>query len=170
MACDLHKSPRHRVRCRDRGKIRAIPVTERSKPRVRLKLVPENTLRYCFFFTWSFYTLPPSFEEVLRSVNINGRDNDFLRDLLRERIQSLLNNASLHVPTAEESREMTALLAEIDVQLARHAAFVRDRILPLQTALRDAGLAPIDLAAEPPKPKVDEIRDEHAARRGDESR
>ena len=104
---------------------------------------------------------------VFSSYPINGQDNDFLRDLLRERIQSLLNNASPHVPTAEESREMTALLAEIHVQLARHAAFVRDRILPLQTALRNAGLAPIDLAAEPPKPKADERRDEHAARRGD---
>lgn len=85
---------------------------------------------------------------ILSSNPINGQDNDFSRDLLRERVQSLLNSASLHVPTG-------------------HATFVRDRIPPLQTVLRDAGLSPIDLAAEPLKAKPGEYRDEHAARRGD---
>ena len=105
---------------------------------------------------------------VMSSYPLNGQDNDFLRDLLRERVQSLLASASTLAPTAEEHRESVALLREIDDELERHAAFMRDRVAPLQAALRDAGIGPLDLAAKPAKPKAGERQDEHGARRGDE--
>jgi len=105
---------------------------------------------------------------VLSSYPVNGQDNDFLRDLLRERVQSLLGNATVLAPTAEQARESAALLSEIDAALAQHAAFMRDRVAPLQTALHDAGSAPLDLAAKPAKPKPGEKLDEHGERRGDD--
>ncbi|GAC1310772.1 MAG: hypothetical protein NVSMB19_25100 [Vulcanimicrobiaceae bacterium] len=104
----------------------------------------------------------------LSSYPVNGQDNDFLRDLLRERVQSLLAGASILAPTAEQRRESGVVLAEIDAELARHAAFMRDRVAPLQTALREAGIAPLDLAAKPVKPKAGEKQDEHGERRGDD--
>lgn len=103
---------------------------------------------------------------VLSSYPLNGQDNDFLRDLVRERIQSLIANATLLAPTAEQTRESRALLREVDAQLARHAAFLRDGVMPLQGALARAGTAPLDLAAKPPKTKPDDKEDEHGERRG----
>ncbi len=105
---------------------------------------------------------------VLSSYPVNGQDNDFLRDLLRERVQSLLGNASTLSPTAEQQRESVALLREIDAELAKHTAFMREGVVPLQTALRDAGSAPLDLTAKPAKPKAGEKADEHGERRGDD--
>jgi hypothetical protein len=80
------------------------------------------------------YSIWPPAKRVLSSYPIDGQDKDFLRDRLRERIQSLLGSAALHVHIAEEWRETTGLHAKIDPHLARRAAFVRERVLPFRTS------------------------------------
>ncbi len=102
---------------------------------------------------------------TLSSHPENGQDNDFLRDLLRERVQSLLGIASALSPTAEQTRESGVLEREIDRALAAHEAFMRDRVRPLQTALAAAGVSSIDLAARPPKADSNVPQDEHGERR-----
>jgi hypothetical protein len=100
---------------------------------------------------------------TLSSHPQNGQDNDFLRDLLRERVQSFLNATSTLAPTAEQTRASDELMREIDVALAEHDRFVAARIVPLQANLRAAGLAPLALDARPPKESAAE-RDEHGSK------
>jgi len=102
---------------------------------------------------------------TLSSHPENGQDNDFLRDLLRERVQSLLNGTTILSPTAEQTRESSALEGETDLVLADHQRFMNAQIAPLQLALKAAGLAPIDLEALPAKPVPGGRRDEHGSRR-----
>jgi len=102
---------------------------------------------------------------TLSSHPENGQDNDFLRDLLRERVQSLVGIATTLSPTAEQTRESTALEREIDSALAAHDAFMRNRVRPLQAALTTAGVPAIDLAARPAKPDPNAPEDEHGDRR-----
>jgi hypothetical protein len=96
---------------------------------------------------------------------LNGQDNDFLEDLLRERVQSLLGVSSALGPTAEQIRESAAVRAEVDAALAAHAAFMHDRVAPLQIELKAMGVAPIDLDAKPAATKSDGTEDEHGERR-----
>jgi hypothetical protein len=103
--------------------------------------------------------------ERLSSYPVNGQDNDFLEDRLRERIGSLLGIATTLSPTAEQERESAVVRREVDAALAAHAAFMRDRVAPLQVDLARAGLKPIDLSAKPPEQKKDEKADEHGSRR-----
>ncbi len=106
---------------------------------------------------------------ALSSHPVNDQDNDFLEDLVRERIQSLIGIASTLAPTAEQVRESAVVRHDADLLLARHAAFLRDRIAPLERRLASLGLAPLDLAARPVKPaKHDDLEDEHGTRRGDD--
>ncbi|MBD5605870.1 MAG: hypothetical protein IAI48_12400 [Candidatus Eremiobacteraeota bacterium] len=105
---------------------------------------------------------------TLSSHPVNGQDNDFLQDLLRERVQSLGNIASTLSPTAEQTRESAALRTEVDAALDAHARFMRDRVAPLQRLLVRSGLAPIDLEAKPAFVKPDPKDDEHGSRREDD--
>jgi photosystem II stability/assembly factor-like uncharacterized protein len=105
---------------------------------------------------------------ALSSHPLNGQDNDFLEDLLRERVQSLIGIASTLSPTGEQVRESGALRREIATALRAHAAFLHDRVAPLQNALKAAGLDPIDLAAKPVLSKPDDKADEHGERREDD--
>jgi photosystem II stability/assembly factor-like uncharacterized protein len=105
---------------------------------------------------------------VLSSHPVNGQDNDFLEDHLRERLQSLLGIATTLSPTAEQERESGVVRGEVDAALAKYAAFLRDRVGPLQAEFVSAGLKPIDLTAKPPVEKKDEKADEHGARREDD--
>jgi len=105
---------------------------------------------------------------LLSSHPLNGQDNDFLQDLLRERVQSLLDVAHTLSPTAEEERESGVVRREIDAALATHAAFLRKDVAPLQAALVKAGLRPVDLTAKPPETKKDDGADEHGTRREDD--
>jgi photosystem II stability/assembly factor-like uncharacterized protein len=101
---------------------------------------------------------------TLSSHPQNGQDNDFLRDLLRERVQSLMNSTTLQSPTAEQSRATSEVLREVDAALATHERLMKDQIVPLQTALQAAKLAPLDLEARPLPPTPGARRDEHGSR------
>ncbi len=106
--------------------------------------------------------------DILTCHPINGQDDDFLRDLLRERLQAQLDDTGPLSPTEAELREGAALHSEIDAALKRHDAFMRDQIAPLQGALTAAGLKPIDFAEKPPEPKKGEPVDEHGSRKDDD--
>jgi len=95
----------------------------------------------------------------------NGQDNDFLQDLLRERVQSLIAIASTLSPTDEQLRESDAVRREVDAALVAHATFMRERVAPLQRAFGVNGIAPIDFAAKPALPTHDDSADEHGERR-----
>ncbi len=99
---------------------------------------------------------------------LNGQDNDFLEDLLRERVQSLIGVSSTLGPTAEQMRESAAVRGEVDTALAAHAAFMRDRVAPLQIELKAMGVPTIDLDAKPATKKSDGTEDEHGERREDD--
>jgi hypothetical protein len=106
---------------------------------------------------------------ALSSHPVNDQDNDFLEDLVRERLQSLIGIDSELSPTAEQLRESAAVRAEASALLARHAAFMRDRVVPLEGRLTALGVAPLDLGAKPVKPaKPNDLEDEHASKRGDD--
>jgi photosystem II stability/assembly factor-like uncharacterized protein len=105
---------------------------------------------------------------ALSSHPLNGQDNDFLEDLLRERVQSLIGVSSTLGPTAEQVRESAAVRAEVDAALAAHAAFVHDRVIPLQNDLKAIGIPMINLEAKPPATKSDGTEDEHGERREDD--
>jgi hypothetical protein len=78
----------------------------------------------------------------------NSQD-DFLEDLLRERLMTFIGSASRSTPTAEQVREAGELTRETNVALARYRTFVAAEIMPLQQELERAGAA-LDLAAKPP--------------------
>ena len=105
---------------------------------------------------------------TLSSHPQNGQDNDFLRDLLRERVMALLNVTTTLSPTAEQTRESIVLAGEIDRALQSNDAFVRSELTPFQTALAAAGQPGLDLAARPPKPDPKIRRDEYGERRENE--
>ncbi len=105
---------------------------------------------------------------TLSSHPVNGQDNDFLRDLLRERVQSLIGIATTLSPTEPQRRESEALRGELEPELARHVDFMRERIAPLQAELSGAGLKPLDLEATPAPQKPGEHIDEHGSRSEDE--
>jgi hypothetical protein len=84
-------------------------------------------------------------------------------------VQSLIGIDSELSPTAEQLRESAAVRAEANALLARHSAFMRDRVVPLEGRLTALGVAPLDLAAKPIKPaKPNDLEDEHASKRGDD--
>jgi photosystem II stability/assembly factor-like uncharacterized protein len=105
---------------------------------------------------------------ALSSHPQNGQDNDFLEDLLRERVQSLIGVSSTLGPTAEQMRESAAVRAEVDAALAAHAGFMHDRVAPLQNDLKSAGVPAIDLDAKPAMTKSNGTEDEHGERREDD--
>jgi hypothetical protein len=100
---------------------------------------------------------------ALSSHPENGQDDDFLRDVLRERVNSLLNATYTLSPTAEESRASEQVIRETNVVLAAHALLM-SRIAPLQTALQAAKLAPLDLTALPKASPPGERHDERGSR------
>ena len=58
---------------------------------------------------------------ALSSHPENGQDDDFLRDVLRERVNSLLNATYTLSPTAEESRASEQVIRDTNVVLAAHS-------------------------------------------------
>jgi hypothetical protein len=101
---------------------------------------------------------------TLSSHPQNGQDNDFLRDLLRERLQSLINSTTPSSPTAEQTRAANEVFGEIDTALAAHERFMSAQVAPLQTALRVANLPPLDLDARPALPPPGVRHDEYGSR------
>ena len=103
-------------------------------------------------------------EGTISSQPVNNQDDDFLEDLLRERVLTYISNFAPGVPTGAQVAEGTALRREGATALASYRTFVEQRVRPLNDALRAAGLAPIDRNALPPKTKPDPNADEHARR------
>jgi photosystem II stability/assembly factor-like uncharacterized protein len=106
-------------------------------------------------------------EATISSQPVNDQDDDFLEDLLRERVLTFLSDLGTGVPTQAELAEGATLQREGAAALARYHAFVTGEVLPLDAALRAAGRPPIDLRATPAPTKRDPNADEHA-RRGED--
>ena len=107
-------------------------------------------------------------EATITSQPINDQDDDFLEDLLRERVFTFLGDLGTGAPTRAELVEGATLQREGATALARYRAFVTTEVLPLDAALRTAGRPPIDLRATPPPTKPDPNADEHARRAEDD--
>jgi photosystem II stability/assembly factor-like uncharacterized protein len=107
-------------------------------------------------------------EATISSQPVNDQDNDFLEDLLRERVLTFITDLSPGPPTEPQRVEGLALVREGSAARTRFRDFESGYVRPLNDALRAAGLQPLDLNAVPPKTKPDPNADEHA-RRGDSS-
>ncbi len=108
-------------------------------------------------------------ESAISSQPLNDQDDDFLEDLLRERVLTFIGDLSPGAPTGAESVEGAALQREGAAALARYRAFVEGDVRTLNAALAAANLPPVDLRAVPPRTKPDPNADEHA-RRGESSK
>jgi photosystem II stability/assembly factor-like uncharacterized protein len=106
-------------------------------------------------------------EGTISSQPVNDQDNDFLRDLLRERVYSLLGNVASGTPSQAMVTEASVLQREGATALATYGTFVAKQIVPLNAALKAAGTTAFDLQAKPPKTKPDPNADEHASRRSE---
>jgi hypothetical protein len=109
-------------------------------------------------------------ESTISSQPVNDQDDDFLEDLLRERVLTFVGDLGPGAPTAAELAEGAALRRDGATALAGYRAFIfidRD-VRPLDDALRAAGAHPLDLRAIPPIAKPDPNADAHA-RRGEEN-
>ena len=107
-------------------------------------------------------------EGTLTAQPDNSQDNDFLEDLLRERLTALIDVASRSLPTDEQVRESAALAHETTEALERYRTFMTAAIGPLQHELAHAGGA-LDLAQKPPPdPKPGPSVDERGERKDQE--
>ena len=103
-------------------------------------------------------------EGTISSQPVNDQDDDFLEDLLRERVLTFIGNFAPGTPTGPQLTEGAVLHREGAAALAGYRAFVAQQVQPLNDALRAAGATPLDLNALPPKTKPDPNADEHARR------
>ena len=106
-------------------------------------------------------------EATISSQPVNDQDDDFLEDLLRERVLTFVSDLSPGAPTAPQLAEGAALQRAGATALADYRTFVDRQVRPLDDALRAAGAHPLDLNATPPLVKPDPNADEHA-RRGED--
>jgi hypothetical protein len=106
-------------------------------------------------------------ETSISSQPVNDQDDDFLEDLLRERVLTFVSDLSPGAPTGPELAEGAALQRAGATALAGYRAFVDRQVRPLDDALRAAGAHPLDLNAVPPIVKPDPNADQHA-RRGED--
>jgi photosystem II stability/assembly factor-like uncharacterized protein len=106
-------------------------------------------------------------EHSVSSQPLNDQDNDFLEDLLRERVISFIGITQPGAPPQSQRDEATALERAGARAAIAYRAFLATEVRPLNAALVAAGAAPIDLDAVPAPQKFDPNADEHA-RRGDD--
>lgn len=106
-------------------------------------------------------------ERSLTSQPQNSQDDDFLQDLVRERLLALIGSASRSTPTIEQLREARDVTRAADTALERYRSFMATEIMPVGRELDRAGI-PLDLAAKPaPDPEPGSTVDERADRRGE---
>jgi hypothetical protein len=105
-------------------------------------------------------------EGTISSQPVNDQDDDFLEDLLRERVLTFISNLAPGTPPVAQQTESAALQRDGAAALAGYRAFIDRQVRPLNDALRAAGLTPVDLNALPAKVKPDPNADEHARRGG----
>lgn len=103
-----------------------------------------------------------SLESSISSQPVNDQDNDFLRDLLRERVLSMIGNIAPGTPPQAQRDETASLERETRDAVAHYGAFVANHVVPLNAALKSAGIAVVNLDALPPKTKPDPNADERA--------
>ncbi len=103
-------------------------------------------------------------EGTISSQPVNDQDDDFLEDLLRERVLTFISDLGPGTPPPAQVSEGTALRREGDAALAGYRRFLAEQVRPLDAALRAAGLTALDLGALPAKQKPDPEADEHARR------
>jgi photosystem II stability/assembly factor-like uncharacterized protein len=104
-------------------------------------------------------------ERALSAQPENSQDNDFLQDMLRERLTTFINSVSRSWPTAEQEHEAAALAKDFSAANERFHAFLNEQIAPVQHELARGG-QPLDLNEKPaPDPKPGPNVDERAARR-----
>ncbi|HEY0395629.1 MAG TPA: hypothetical protein VGD01_14115 [Candidatus Elarobacter sp.] len=103
-------------------------------------------------------------EDTISSQPVNDQDDDFLEDLLRERVLTFISNFSPGPPSAAMIAEGAALRRQGASAVAAYRAFVERQVRPLNDALRAAGSLAVDLNAIPPAVKPDPNADEHARR------
>ncbi len=103
-------------------------------------------------------------ERTISSQPVNDQDDDFLEDLLRERVLTFVSDLSSGAPTAAQIAEGTALQRAGTTALAGYRTFIDGQVRPLDAALRASGAHPLDLNATPPIVKPDPNADEHARR------
>jgi photosystem II stability/assembly factor-like uncharacterized protein len=82
----------------------------------------------------------------------NDQDNDYLTDVLRERVEALIGSmdGSSAPPSRAQSDERTALAREYRERMQSGAAFVATDVAALNRELVASGLKPIDPNAAPP--------------------
>ena len=107
-------------------------------------------------------------ESSISSQPVNDQDDDFLEDLLRERVLTFLSDLTPGPPTGPEVIEGAVLRRDGARALAGYRTFIDRQVRPLDAALRAAGAKPLDLLAIPPIVKPDPNADEHARRGEDE--
>ncbi len=107
-------------------------------------------------------------EATISSQPVNDQDDDFLEDLLRERLLTFTTTLAPGAPTGAQRAEGTNLQREGDVALANYHRFLNAELVPLNDALRAAGVMPLDLQAIPAPHKPDPDADEHARRSEDD--
>ena len=103
-------------------------------------------------------------EGTISSQPVNDQDDDFLEDLLRERVLTFIGSLAPSAPPQAELTEGAALRREGATALAGYRRFLAEQVRPLDAALRAAGLAPLNLDALPATTKPDPDADEHARR------
>lgn len=103
-------------------------------------------------------------EHTISSQPVNDQDDDFLEDLLRERVLTFISDLGPNAPNGGMVREAADLQRESATALAGYRRFVDAQVTPLNTALQTAGVAAIDLHAVPATVKPDPNADEHARR------
>ena len=108
----------------------------------------------------------PGLVHNFTSSPINDQDNDFLRDLLRERIMSIMGSAGPVTPSQAIRVEARAIARDYAAAMQQYRAFLASDVTPLATTLGTSGLA-LDLQARPKTVPIDPNADEHA-RRGEQ--
>jgi photosystem II stability/assembly factor-like uncharacterized protein len=84
----------------------------------------------------------------------NDQDNDYLTDVLRERVEALIGSmdGSSAPPSRAQADEQAALAREYRERMGSAAAFLTDDVAGLNRELIAAGLKAIDPTAAPPAP------------------
>ncbi|HTJ24710.1 MAG TPA: glycosyl hydrolase [Candidatus Limnocylindria bacterium] len=103
-------------------------------------------------------------EATISSQPVNDQDDDFLEDLLRERVLTFASDLGPGMPPQAQLTEAAALQRDGDAALLGYRRFLAETVRPLELALRSAHLEALDLHALPPRAKPDPNADEHARR------
>jgi hypothetical protein len=103
-------------------------------------------------------------EATMSSQPVNDQDDDFLEDLLRERVLTFAGDLGPGSPPQAQLIEAAALRRQGTTALAAYGRFLAETVRPLENALRAAHVTALNLQALPPHTKPNPNADEHARR------